>query len=149
MTQLSCDDWNEQPQRFFEAATAADVSRCLEAGADIMNQAKGTKMTPLHFAAMHSNFPEVVSILIQAGAQLEAIAGGGRCTPLHLAASSCKSEAVVQALLDAGADPKAISGTGCTPWTMMRHNHVLQETEVAQILKEAHDQVNAEANQQG
>ena len=104
--------------------------------------------TPLHWAAKHSMFPEVVQVLIQAGAELEAKTNND-CTPLHWAANGCKSVQVVQALLEAGADPKAISGTGCTPWTMMRNNPVLQGTDVALILKKAHDQVKAEANQQG
>ena len=44
----SCGDWNTRV--FFQRATAADVSRCLEAGADLeAREANG--WTPLHVAA--------------------------------------------------------------------------------------------------
>ena len=97
--------------------------------------------TPLHWAAMHSQSPAVVWALKEAGADLEARACPARCISLHLAADFCKSAEVVKALLDAGADPQAISGANRTAWEMMWKNDVLKGTDVALILKEAHQQV--------
>lgn len=47
--QLACRSWNTKA--FFTAATVADVSRCLEAGANIEARSGKGNTTPLHLAA--------------------------------------------------------------------------------------------------
>ena len=61
----SCKDWNTAS--FFERASAADISRCLEAGAkvEVKDEAGAT---PLHRAALMSGNPAVVKALLDAGA---------------------------------------------------------------------------------
>ena len=69
-----CADWNTEA--FFEGATAADVSRCVAAGADVEAR-NGDGWTPLHLAAAHSARPPVVTALLNAGADPEALDKNG------------------------------------------------------------------------
>ena len=62
--QAGCADWNTGD--YFEAATVADVERCLAAGADIEARNEGG-MTPLHWAAVFGT-AETVTALLAAGA---------------------------------------------------------------------------------
>ena len=92
---------------FFASAAAADVTRCMEAGAD-PNERNESGATPLHYAAEYSDTPAVIVALLDAGADLEARDLNGD-TPLNLAAggtgNSNGNRAVIAALLGAGADP--------------------------------------------
>ena len=67
--QVSCAAWNTEA--FFEGATAADVLRCVEAGADPEAQDNDGGKTPLHRAA-RSAHPSVVTALLEAGAHPQA-----------------------------------------------------------------------------
>ena len=108
--QADCADWNTGA--FFEAAEISDVTRCLQAGADL-NARTDNRWTALHFAAdMHKN-PAVIEALLNAGADLSARDANGR-TPLHFAAGMDKNTAVIEALLNAGADLNARTGNGST-----------------------------------
>ena len=107
---ISCGDWNTR--KFFECAGAADVARCLKAGAKV-NARDKFGSTPLHLAARWSKSPAVVAALLKAVAQVNARTKTG-VTPLHAAAWS-ESPPVVAALLKAGADPKAKDIIGSTP----------------------------------
>lgn len=62
---LSCGDWNTA--QFFSLAAPADVSRCLEAGAEVEARDEAGA-TPLHAAASTSRTPAVVQVLLDAGA---------------------------------------------------------------------------------
>ena len=99
MAEVSCDDWNTG--EFFKRASAADVSRCLEAGASVnAGEGEGFRWTPLHMAA-HGASPDVVNVLLKAGAYVHARDRKG-WTPLHLAAANNTAD-VVSALLKGGA----------------------------------------------
>ena len=78
---LSCSRWNTY--NFFYFATAADVTRCLDAGADVGARNKSGD-TPLYWAAMVRDSPAVVKVLLDAGADVEARSKNG-FTPLHTA----------------------------------------------------------------
>ena len=65
----SCEDWTTAS--FFERTSAADVSRCLEAGAKV-NAQDETGATPLHAAAAKSTTSAVLQALLDAGADAEA-----------------------------------------------------------------------------
>ena len=67
--QTPCADWNTES--FFESATAADVSRCVAAGADVGARDDDDR-TPLHLAAANSESLPVVRALLEAGADPEA-----------------------------------------------------------------------------
>lgn len=107
--QKPCADWNTES--FFEGATAADVSRCVAAGADVEARDDDDR-TPLHNAAFDSESPSVVKALLDAGADPEA-RDGRKATPLHWAAFNRLP--TVAALLDAGADLEARDMDGLTP----------------------------------
>ncbi len=109
--QISCEKWNTWP--FFERAGAADVSRCLKAGADVNARARDG-WTPLHRAARFSKTPEIVAALLKAGADVNASARSG-WTPLHMAAQFSDAPGIVTALVDAGAGVNARSRDGWTP----------------------------------
>ena len=111
LAQPSCGSWLSAS--FFKAATASDVTRCLDAGANIEARSEHG-VTPLHFAAGNSDSPAVVKALIDAGANIEArLKNGG--TPLHVAADLNDSPAVVKELIDAGANIEARLKSGYTP----------------------------------
>ena len=65
LAKVSCEDWNTAS--FFERANAADVSRCLKAGAKVSTRDESAA-TPLHVAASRSEVPAVVQALLDAGA---------------------------------------------------------------------------------
>ena len=93
---LPCTAWLSE--RFFGEATAADVSRCLDAGADPNARAGGKWQGESWFSRA------LIDITF-------ALAGRSRDllseTPLHLAAAFGKDPSIIAALLDAGADLEA------------------------------------------
>ena len=122
----SCEAWNTGG--FFKRAAAAEVSRCLKAGAKVNARKKGGS-TPLRFAARGSGTPAVVKALLEAGAKVNARDNDGR-TPLHYAARFSKNVEVVKTLLAAGAEPAARDNAGKTPWHYAEENTALKGTEV-------------------
>ena len=114
--EVSCQAWNTN--EFFKEASAADVSRCLKAGADVNVRSEHGFM-PLHFAARHTEFPAVIATLLEAGADHEAASGLYGSTPLHHAAGFSKNPAVflevLGAYLRAGADVNVRIENGYTP----------------------------------
>ncbi|MBC6412390.1 MAG: ankyrin repeat domain-containing protein, partial [Hyphomonadaceae bacterium] len=64
---VDCSLWNSSV--FFATATAADVRRCLAAGAEV-NARDTFGQTPLHLAAKKGN-AETVTALVKAGADIE------------------------------------------------------------------------------
>ena len=138
--QADCADWNTGA--FFEAAEISDVTRCLQAGADL-NARTDNRWTALHFAAGMNKNPAVVQALLAAGVDPTARTGNGS-TALHFAAGmnvnladsninlsdiimlfsedrsllladSNNNRAVIEALLNGGAEPNAQTQSGWTP----------------------------------
>ena len=83
-----------------------------EHGADDANEASGSGVTPLHWAADGGDVA-IVAALLAAGADVSLATGGGQ-TPLHWAANGGHA-AVVATLLAAGAEVNAKSDDGGTP----------------------------------
>ena len=141
--QTPCNWWNEVPGLFFEQATLADVSRCLEAGADV--HARQTSFgrlddTPLHEAAANSNNPEVIETLLKAGADVHARDSFGD-SPLHEAASENDNPAVIEILLEAGADVNALGINEQTPLHAAAGSN--DNPAIIEVLLEAGADVNA------
>ena len=107
------DTTEEAFHPFYSLATAADVTRCLDAGAD-PNSRTTEGGTPLHFAALFSDTATVILALLEAGADLHARSEDGD-TPLHLAAIYNYSLDVIHTLLRAGADVNARGQERATP----------------------------------
>ena len=123
---------------FFETATAAVVSRCIETGAMKLGERHSSSDsvgvsgagTPLHWAAAHSERPEVVAALLKAGADIQAESSstyGG--SPLHWAAEYSTTPSIIEALLDAGADPTAKDRKGRLPADLLAGNGRLRNSE--------------------
>ena len=124
--QLSCREWNTSA--FFRTATLSDVSRCLEAGANIEARDE-IGWTLLHRAAWERESPVVMAVvkaLLDAGGNIEARSKIGE-TPLHKAAgyplvkgaaSWGESPDVLKVLLDTGANIEARNEDGETPLHM-------------------------------
>ena len=86
------------------------VRMLIDAGSDIHAQAK-YQMTPLHYAARHSN-EDVVAALLEAGADVNRC-DANNVTPLHLACLRDDSDVKpAKLLLRNGADVNAIRGAG-------------------------------------
>lgn len=129
--EVSGADWNTSA--FFSRARAADVSACLEAGAEVDARDEDGE-TPLHQAAENGQAPAVLEALLKAGAKINARDEDG-WPPLHKAAFS-DAPAAAQILLKAGADPAARSEGGSTPWDYVKENNALKGMSVYWWLKE-------------
>ena len=112
LAQPPCGDWNTEA--FFENATVAQITNCLEAGANIEARDKDG-WTPLHLVT-HSGTADKVQALIKAGANTEARMEEG-WTPLHSAVMFGSADSV-QALIKAGGDIEARAEEGWTPLHM-------------------------------
>ena len=107
-----CEGWNTRG--FFKTANADEVVACLAAGAD-PNDRDEHGSTPLHWSALLSADPRVLTKLLEAGADPEACDRSG-ARPLHSAASGTNMDPLVlTALLQADADPNARDDRGGTP----------------------------------
>ena len=100
---------------FFKTATAADVERCLAAGAKANGYGHG-RVTPLHHAAKHGT-AEMVAALLAAGANPDAYANS--TTPLHVAVEHGTAE-MVDALVAAGADSSKRDRSNRTPFDLAK-----------------------------
>ena len=109
MMAIDCADWNSK--EYFKAAAAADVTDCIQSGADPKARTKDGE-TPLHLAWIIES-PAIITALLDAGADPKARDTTGS-TPLHFAAFQ-ENPALITVLLDAGADPKARDIAGLTP----------------------------------
>ena len=88
---LSCDGWNTA--EFFEAATVADVSACIDSGADV-NSRDNLGRTRLHCAVSENEDPAITQGLLDAGADVNAT-DDDRFTPLDRA-----TDPAITAVLD-------------------------------------------------
>ena len=131
-TRLDCNDWNSAG--FFRKATAADVKRCLAAGANIEARSEFGGRTPLHLAVCGGN-SDRASVLIKAGAEVNACAKGDS-TPLHRAARDGNAETVT-ALIKAGADIRAKTNNGSLLAYLAEHNPKVRNHDIFQALNAA------------
>lgn len=112
MAQVNCADWNTQS--YFEAATAQDIERCLEAGED-PNEWDRNGLNPLYWAVRYAT-ARSVSVLLENGAEAIVVysdlAATRGWTPLHLAAKFAPTDTAML-LIDIGRVPVDIRiGTG-------------------------------------
>ena len=63
---VDCEHWNTK--EFFETATPKAVTDCLHAGADLNARDGEYGATPLHWAAIGSREPALLTALLDAGA---------------------------------------------------------------------------------
>ena len=101
-SQADCDDWGFE--RFFKSATAADVQRCLDAGASL--QAYSSAYDPPLMVAAEAGNTEATKVLLAAGAEVNARSKGG-ATILHQVVAFGNVE-TIKMLLNAGAEVNAI-----------------------------------------
>ena len=159
-----CVDWNTQ--KFFEVATVADVTRCLEDGADVGALTElyesehpyedyiefPADWSPIDLALMFGT-SDVVKVLLDAGADPSRILSGHwrgpeddgpydhkfiNLTPLHLAAA-LGSARKVRALLDAGAD---VHVRDWLDWTPLHGAAISGSIGVVNLLLDAGAEVN-------
>ena len=99
-----CEAWGAWS--FFATTPPDTVAACIRAGADPLAPLDDTGATPLHAAAQHSPYPQVIAVIVGAGADANATDNVG-ATPLHLAARSNAHPGMIIALVEAGAEVNA------------------------------------------
>lgn len=109
---------------FHYRAKAADIDRCINAGAD-PNVKNRNGDTPLH-GAVTLRRSGAITALIDAGADLNAKDQNGD-TPLHIAVLKGTAN-MVHDLLDAGADTDVINNRGLIPFYRAQRNDNLWNT---------------------
>ena len=134
---LGCWGWNIDD--FFQMATPAEVTTCVESGEDV-SEVGDRGFQPLHRAAGYSSL-EVVQILIDAGADVMARDDDGD-TPLHWVAWQDNPRAL-PALLVAGAEVEAQNTNGATP---LHYAARFGSPEVGRMLITAGAEVSAQDN---
>ena len=116
----SCSDWKNRDLAFdfWKEATPATIADCVQDMGFVMgfsvNDRNDRGATPLHFAAVVSVNPDVITALLEAGADVNTRAEGGE-TPLYMAAQLNPNPGVIHALIKAGADANARETYGETP----------------------------------
>ena len=78
LTSIDCADWNSK--EYFRAAMAADMTDCVQSGADPKARDEDD-VTPLHWAAGFNESPVIIAALLDAGADLKARDKFGRNAP--------------------------------------------------------------------
>ena len=132
--QVDCADWNSE--KFFKAATALDVTHCIQAGVDL-NVRDGRGYFPLYYAVAYSN-PDVLTSLLGAGADpnLRNMEGW---TPLHWAVLLNENPDIVTVLLKHKADPYAQDVHGVTPLHILAATDRPDPATVAMLIKAGAD----------
>ncbi len=106
-------DWQNGGQRYWGIATAQSIEMAL-ANKYNVNARNPELQTPLHLAAIHNDYPEVIKALIEGGANVNARDNIGR-TPLHLAMGNNNNPEIIRALLESRANKNARDIFGNTP----------------------------------
>lgn len=136
-----CEGW--LTYQFWHNAGVEDVTRCLDAGADVGARDKAG-VTPLHWAAGRGD-ADTVPLLIAAGADVNVRDQDGE-TPLHEAAAlgAIVGDAdTVSLLIAAGADVNVRDQDGVTP---LHQAALVGSAEAASLLLGAGADVGARAN---
>lgn len=108
-----CEDWTENPIKWWNTVTTKQIVECLEFGAD-PNAVDKDGNTPLHHAALFNENSRVIQVLINFGADPNSINNFGS-TPLHRAARLNKNPEVIQVLINNSSDVNARDSDGSTP----------------------------------
>jgi ankyrin repeat protein len=117
------------------AGTSQSVQAAISNGADV-NARNSYDKTPLMYAAMYNQNPEVITALLAAGADIKVRDKYGR-SPLMAAARDNQNPEVITILLKAGADGKAKSSAGKTAFDYAQGNAKLKGTDAYRKLQEA------------
>ena len=129
-----CEKWNtENTEEFFKEATPADVTRCVEAGAD-PNARDKDGMTPLARSALYAKNLAVVKTLLTVGADPQQ-------ATLLLNVIAFSEPAILKVLLDAGVDPNTWDEDGNAP--LLHHAAVHNKPAILNILLDAGADPNA------
>ena len=77
---------------------------------NFVNLSDSKKWTALHYAALESSFPEIITLLVEAGANTE-LRNSENLTPLMMSLSN-KNVEIMKSLIKAGADPSVENTKG-------------------------------------
>lgn len=114
---------------FFElckTGTPDEITRAIQGGARVEERTE-QGATPLMWAALNNQNPEVLRVLLQAGARVDERTEGG-VTPLMAAAAKNQNPEVIIVLLNAGADGTLKSEEGKTAFDYASTNEKIINT---------------------
>jgi len=119
-------------------ASADEVARLIQEGANVNAVGEDDGQTPLMIAALNNSNPDVLRVLIKEGADVNA---GCRWTPLMIAAENNENPDVLRVLIEGGANVNIATYDGWTP--LMRAARDNKNPEVMRVLIEGGANVNA------
>jgi ankyrin repeat protein len=117
----SCADWKDPDLMvdFWGEATRAIIADCVQDMGFAMGFSVKDRddygLTPLHWSALFSRNPEVITALLEAGADINARDDMHGRSPLHSAAIGNHNPDVIKTLLQSGADVNTRELLGMTP----------------------------------